>query len=467
LNNDNKVKTVNPSTEEIIQEYEVMTKEQINDRVKIAQNTFQDWNKDTSKRTDFLHDFANELRKDKENLAKTATKEMGKAIKESRSEVEKCAWAIEYYADHGQIFSTGEIVNTDARKSIITFQPLGVIGSIMPWNFPYWQGLRFAAPSLMVGNTIILKPASATMQCGIEIEKTFDKAGVPHGVFQTVVGDSRIAETLIDSNGINAITFTGSVPVGAKVAQRATSKLKKTVLELGGSDPFIVCADADIEKASSGGVKGRFINCGQSCIASKRFIVVKEVVDEFTEKFVQKTEHLRVGDPLSEETDVGPLVNAKSLENMEGIVKRTMKSGAELLTGGKRFNGKGYFFKPTIFKNVSPEMEIAQEEVFGPVAPIITASDEKQALAIANDSKFGLGASIWTQDLEKAEKLSSMIESGIVTVNNVVVSDPRVPFGGIKNSGFGRELSRYGMLEFVNIKSVRFYDQLVHNHHVE
>jgi acyl-CoA reductase-like NAD-dependent aldehyde dehydrogenase len=467
LNNDNKVKTVNPSTEEIIQEYEVMTKEQINDRVKIAQNTFQDWNKDASKRTDFLHDFANELRKDKENLAKTATKEMGKAIKESRSEVEKCAWAIEYYADHGQIFSTGEIVNTDARKSIITFQPLGVIGSIMPWNFPYWQGLRFAAPSLMVGNTIILKPASATMQCGIEIEKTFDKAGVPHGVFQTVVGDSRIAETLIDSNGINAITFTGSVPVGAKVAQRATSKLKKTVLELGGSDPFIVCADADIEKASTGGVKGRFINCGQSCIASKRFIVVKEVADEFTEKFVQKTEHLRVGDPLSEETDVGPLVNVKSLENMEGIVNRTMKSGAELLTGGKRFNGKGYFFKPTIFKNVSPEMEIAKEEVFGPVAPIITANDEKQALAIANDSKFGLGASIWTQDLEKAEKLSSMIESGIVTVNNVVVSDPRVPFGGIKNSGFGRELSRYGMLEFVNIKSVRFYDQLVHNHHVE
>jgi acyl-CoA reductase-like NAD-dependent aldehyde dehydrogenase len=467
LNSDKIIKTVNPATEEIIQEFEVMTKEQIIEKVKKAQNTFQNWKKDSSKRTDLLHDFANELRKDKENLARTATKEMGKAIKESRSEVEKCAWAIEYYADHGQIFSTGEIVNTDARKSIITFQPLGVIGSIMPWNFPYWQGLRFAAPSLMVGNTIILKPASATMQCGIEIEKTFDKAGVSQGVFQTLVGDSRIAETLIDSNGINAITFTGSVPVGAKVAQRATSKLKKTVLELGGSDPFIVCADADIEKASTGAVKGRFINCGQSCIASKRFIVVKKVADEFTEKFVQKTERLRVGDPLSEETDVGPLVNAKSLENMEGIVNRTAKIGAELLTGGERINGKGYFFKPAIFKNVSPEMEIAQEEVFGPVAPIITANDEKQALEIANDSKFGLGASIWTQDLEKAERLSSMVDSGIVTVNNVVVSDPRVPFGGIKNSGFGRELSRYGMLEFVNIKSVRFYDQLVHNHHVE
>ena len=298
-------------------------------------------------------------------------------------------------------------------------------------------------------------------------EKTFDKAGVPQGVFQTVVGDSSIAETLIDSDGINAISFTGSVPVGAKVAQRATSQLKKTVLQLGGSDPFIVCEDADIEKASTGAVKGRFINCGQSCIASKRFIVVKEVADEFTEKFVQKTEQLRVGDPLSEDTDIGPLVNAKSLENMEGIVNRTIKSGAELLTGGKRINGKGFFFCPTVFKDISPEMEIVQEEVFGPVAPIITATDEKQALEIANDSKFGLGASIWSQDLEKAERLSSMVESGIVTVNSVVVSDPRVPFGGIKNSGFGRELSRYGMLEFVNIKSVRSYDQLIHDHQVE
>src|ERR671925_294542 len=392
---------------------------------------------------------------------------MGKAIKEARSEVEKCAWTIEYYADNGELFAKGEVVNTDARKSVVTFEPLGVIGSIMPWNFPYWQGLRFAAPSLMVGNTIVLKPASATMQCGIKIEKTFDRAGVPQGVFQTLVGDSSIAETLIDSEGISAVTFTGSVPVGAKVAQRATSQLKKTVLELGGSDPFIVCEDVDIEKASTGAVKGRFINCGQSCIASKRFIITKKVANEFIEKFVQKTERLKVGDPLSDDTDIGPVVNTKSLENMEGIVNRTIKSGAELLTGGKRINDKGYFFKPTIFKGVSPEMEIAQEEVFGPVAPIIIANDEKQALEIANDSKFGLGASIWTQDLEKAERLSSMVESGIVTVNNVVVSDPRVPFGGIKNSGFGRELSRYGMLEFVNIKSVRFYDQLVHNHHVE
>jgi succinate-semialdehyde dehydrogenase/glutarate-semialdehyde dehydrogenase/succinyl-CoA reductase len=265
----------------------------------------------------------------------------------------------------------------------------------------------------------------------------FNNAEISEGVFQTAVGDSKIAETLIDSTGVNAVTFTGSVPVGAKVAQRATPLLKKTVLELGGSDPFIVCEDADTEKASTGAVKGRFINCGQSCIASKRFIVVKEVADEFTEKFVEKTEKLKVGDPLLDDTDIGPVVNAKSLENMEGIVDRTMKSGAELLTGGERVGNKGYFFSPSIFKNVQPKMEIAQEEIFGPIAPIITAEDEKGAMRIANDSKFGLGACIWTTDLEKAERLSEMVESGIVTVNSMVVSDPRVPFGGIKNSGFG------------------------------
>jgi acyl-CoA reductase-like NAD-dependent aldehyde dehydrogenase len=462
-----KLSTINPATEEVLDEYELISKDQLNDIVKKSKNAFLEWKMDIDKRGDFLYAFAKEFRKNKESLAKTATLEMGKAIKESRSEVEKCAWTIEYFADHGKIFANDEVVNTDARKSIITFQPLGVIGSIMPWNFPYWQGLRFAAPSLMVGNTIVLKPASATMQCGIEIEKTFDKAGVPHGVFQTIVGDSSAAEALIDSDGISAVTFTGSVPVGAKVAGRATSQIKKTVLELGGSDPFIVCEDADIEKASTGAVKGRFINCGQSCIASKRFILVKKVANEFIEKFVEKTEKLKVGDPLSDDTDIGPVVSAKSLENMAGIVKRTVKEGAELLSGGQRIKNKGYFFAPTILKNVLPDMEIAQEEVFGPVAPIITVDDEKEAIRIANDSKFGLGASIWTQDLEKAERLSSTVQSGIVTVNNVVVSDPRVPFGGVKNSGFGRELSRFGMLEFVNIKSVRFYDQLIYEHHVE
>jgi acyl-CoA reductase-like NAD-dependent aldehyde dehydrogenase len=463
---DTKLRTINPTTEAILNEYDIMTKEQINTKVKTSRTAFSEWKNDIDKRVDFLYSFANELKKNLENLARTATQEMGKAIKESRSEVEKCAWAIEYFADNGKIFASDEVVNTDARKSIITFEPIGVIGSIMPWNFPYWQALRFAAPSLMVGNTIVLKPASATMQCGIEIERVFNKSGLADGVFQTLIGDSSIAETLIDSD-INAVTFTGSVQVGGKVAQRATSQLKKTVLELGGSDPFIVCEDADMEKASSGAVKGRFINSGQSCIASKRFIVVRKIANEFIEMFVQKTKKLKVGDPMSNETDIGPLVNINSLKNMESLVAQSVKEGAELLTGGERTGSKGFFYPPTVLKNVSPNMRIASEEVFGPIAPVIIAEDEKEAMKVANDSKYGLGASIWTQDLDKAERMSRAIESGIVTVNNVVISDPRVPFGGIKNSGFGRELSKYGMLEFVNIKSVRFYDQLIHNHYVE
>jgi acyl-CoA reductase-like NAD-dependent aldehyde dehydrogenase len=461
------LKTINPATEEVINTYEIMTKEQINGKAKKAQNAFSKWKTNVQKRADHIHDFAQELRRNKEELARKVTQEMGKAIKEARSEVEKCASVMDYFADNGKVFTTDEVVNTDARKSTITFEPLGVIGSIMPWNFPYWQALRFAAPSLMAGNTIVLKPASASMGCGLEIEKAFSNSGVPDGVFQTVVGDSSIADILINSEDVNAVTFTGSVPAGGKVAQRATSQIKKCVLELGGSDPFIVCEDADIEKASNGAVKGRFINCGQSCIASKRFIVTKNIANEFMEQFVQKTEKLRVGDPLSDDTDLGPLVNASGLKTIDSQVKDSVKEGAEILTGGEQIKSKGYFYKPTVMKKVSPDMRVAQEEVFGPVAPIIVADDEMGAVKVANDSQYGLGASIWTKDLDKAENLSRLIQSGIVTVNNVVISDQRVPFGGVKRSGFGRELSRYGMLEFVNIKSVRFYDQLVHQHHVE
>lgn len=462
-----KVNTINPATEEVISQYEIMVKEQINEKIRKAQKTFEQWKKDINKRIDCLHDLAAELRKNKENLARMATKEMGKAIKESKAEVEKCVWVVEYYADNGPIFMKEETTNTDARKTIVAFQPIGVIGSIMPWNFPYWQALRFASPSLILGNTVVLKPASATMQCGIEIEKSFRKIGAPEGVFQTLVGDSSIADALIDSDDIDAITFTGSVSVGGKVAQRATSQIKKCVLELGGSDPFIVCDDADIDKTSTGAVKGRFLNCGQSCIASKRIIIVKEVANEFVEEFAQKVEKLRVGDPLSDDTDMGPLVNKGSLENIESIVRQSAKDGAHVITGGERIGTKGYFYKPTVIKDVSSKMRIAQEVVFGPVAPIITVDNEAEAIKLANDTQYGLGASIWTQDLDKAEKLSQQIQSGLVTVNNIVASDPRVPFGGVKKSGIGRELSRYGMMEFANIKSVRFYDKLVDYHHVE
>lgn len=469
---DAKIKTINPSTGEIIEEYLIISKEEIIRATKKAKDVFNEWKRNYDNRADFLYGFASELRKNKESLAKTATTEMGKAIKESRSEVEKCAWAIEYFADNARVFLTDEVINTDARKSFVAFEPFGVIASLMPWNFPYWQALRFAAPSLAAGNTIVLKPSSVTMQCGIEIERLFHKIGLPEGVFQTIIASSKEAEYLIDSEYVNAITFTGSVPAGAKVGQRAAAQLKKTVLELGGSDPFIVCKDADIEKASSGAVKGRFINCGQSCIASKRFIVVKSVAKEFKEKFVEKTEKLKVGDPLDDNTDLGPLVNSSAIEHIDGMVKRSLKEGGRLLTGGNPMDirnreKRGYFYSPTILDNVNPNMEIAQEETFGPVAPIITVESESQAIDIANSTRFGLGASIWTKDLDKAERYSRMIESGIVTVNNVVVSDPRVPFGGIKHSGFGRELSRYGLMEFVNIKSVRFYDELLYSHHVE
>jgi succinate-semialdehyde dehydrogenase/glutarate-semialdehyde dehydrogenase/succinyl-CoA reductase len=466
LTNSAELITINPTTEKILNKYTIMTKENVSTIVNKARDAYKEWGKDFDKRIDSLYHVANELRKNKENLSRTATNEMGKAIKEARAEIDKCIWAIEYFADNGKNFIHEESFNTDARKSIIKFEALGVIASIMPWNFPYWQALRFAAPSLVAGNTIVLKPASATMQCGIEIEKTFDKAGLDEGIFKTAIGDSSVAEILVDSD-VNAVTFTGSVPVGAKVAQRATSQLKKTVLELGGSDPFIVCADADIEKASTGAVKGRFINCGQSCIASKRFIVVKNIAKEFIEKFIQKTEKLKVGDPSSDDTDIGPLVNEKALKTIDSQVNDSIKEGAEVFIGGEQMGSKGYFYKPTILGNTTPNMRIVNEEVFGPVAPILIAENEKEAIKLANDSEFGLGASIWTKDLENAEVLSNIIKSGIVSVNNVVVSDPRVPFGGIKKSGFGRELSRYGMLEFVNIKSIRLYDQLIHEHYVE
>jgi succinate-semialdehyde dehydrogenase/glutarate-semialdehyde dehydrogenase/succinyl-CoA reductase len=395
-----------------------------------------------------------------------ATKEMGKVLKEAISEVEKCAWALEFYADNGGTLLSDEILNTDARKSFVTFEPLGIIGSIMPWNFPYWQALRFAAPSLIAGNTIVMKPSSVTMQCGIEIEKACREAGVPDGVFQTLVGGSESANHLIESD-VNAVTFTGSTKVGAMVGQKSASLLKKCVLELGGSDPFIVLEDANVEKAANGAIKGRFINCGQSCVASKRFFVSRKIAKDFIERFVHNTERLQVGDPMVIENDIGPLVNEEALENISSMVEDAKKKGAQILTGGNQIGNKGYFYKPTVLTGLTPEMRISNEETFGPVAPVTIFDDEKDAIRMANDSEYGLGASIWTDNLKKAEQLSKQIESGIVTVNNVVISDPRVPFGGIKQSGFGRELSKYGMLEFVNIKSIRFYDQLIHHHYVE
>ncbi|MEK6981055.1 MAG: NAD-dependent succinate-semialdehyde dehydrogenase [Thermoproteota archaeon] len=462
----NQITTTNPATGEEIAKYTPMDKEQVFQLVGKARRAFPEWKKDYEKRRSYIYELAEYLKKNKIELAKVATSEMGKTIKESSGEVEKCAWALEFYADHGDSFLADEVLNTDARKSFLTFEPLGVIGSIMPWNFPYWQALRFAAPCLMAGNVIVMKPSRVTMQTGIEIEKAFTESGIPDGIFQTVVGSVESANHLIDSD-VNAVTFTGSTDAGAKVGQRAAMNLKKCVLELGGSDPFIVLDDAIIEKAAEGAVKGRFINCGQSCVASKRFFVSKNIAKDFIELFIKKASQLKVGNPTLIETDIGPLSSKGSLETISGIVEDAKEKGAEILLGGSEIDGKGYFYQPTILTNVKPNMRIAKEETFGPVAPITIVENESEAVRLANDTEFGLGASIWTKDLAKAEKISRRIESGIVSVNNVVISDPRIPFGGIKHSGFGRELSRYGMLEFVNIKSVRFYDNLSHHHYVE
>ncbi|MGH1568508.1 MAG: NAD-dependent succinate-semialdehyde dehydrogenase [Nitrosopumilus sp.] len=460
------ISTVNPSTGEEIKTFSTMDKNQVFDLVGKAKRAYPEWKKDYEKRRSYIYNLVDYLKKNKTELATVATSEMGKPLKESIGEIEKCAWALEFYADHGDSFLSDEVLNTDARKSFLTFEPLGVIGSIMPWNFPYWQALRFAAPCLMAGNVIVMKPSRVTMQSGIEIEKAFTESGIPDGIFQTVVGSVESANHLIDSD-VNAVTFTGSTNAGAKVGERAAKNLKKCVLELGGSDPFIVLDDAIIEKAAEGAVKGRFINCGQSCVASKRFFVGKNIADEFIELFIKKASQLKVGDPMSIETDIGPLSSKDGLKTISGIVEDAKEKGAEILLGGSEMDGKGFFYKPTILRNVKSNMRIAQEETFGPVAPITIVENESEAVKFANDSEFGLGASIWTKDLTKADKMSRRIESGIVSVNNVVISDPRIPFGGIKHSGFGRELSRYGMLEFVNLKSVRFYDNLTHHHYVE
>jgi len=460
------ITTVNPTTGEDITTYSAMDRNQVFELVRKAKRAFPEWRKDYEKRRSYVYNLIEYLKKNKVNLARVATDEMGKTIKESIGEVEKCAWALEFYADHGDSFLSDEVLNTDARKSFLTFEPLGVIGSIMPWNFPYWQALRFAAPCLMAGNVIVMKPSRVTMQSGIEIEKAFTESGMPDGIFQTVVGSVDSANHLIDSD-VNAVTFTGSTNAGAKVGERAAVNLKKCVLELGGSDPFIVLDDAIIEKAAEGAVKGRFINCGQSCVASKRFFVGKNIAKDFIELFIKKASQLKIGDPTSIETDIGPLSSKDGLDTISGIVEDAKAKGAEILLGGSEMEGKGFFYKPTILTNVKSNMRIATEETFGPVAPITIVEDESEAIRLANDVEFGLGATIWTKDLAKAEKMSRRIDSGIVSVNNVVVSDPRIPFGGIKHSGFGRELSRYGMLEFVNIKSVRFYDNLVHHHYVE
>src|SRR5918996_1695958 len=369
------------------------------------------------------------------------------------AEIEKCAWVCDYYADHAEAFLRDEIIPTEFRKSFVSFEPLGVVAGIMPWNFPFWQVMRYAVPTLTAGNVGILKHSSISLGSAIKIEQAFMDAGFPENIFQAVVGDYRAGEALVQSN-IDAISITGSVDTGKRVAELASKDLKKFVLELGGSDPFIVLDDADLNQTAYMATQSRLLNTGQSCIAAKRFIVVKEVADKFTKLFVENTEAEEVGDPMDPKTTVGPLVRESQRKALSVQVDDAKNKDGKILTGGNSVQGDGYFYEPTIVSNVTHNMKIVREEVFGPAAPIIVVNNEDEAVAEANNSEFGLGASIWTNNLERGMRLARQVQSGIVSINEMVRSDPRLPFGGTKISGIGRELSEFGIKEFVNIKSV-------------
>jgi succinate-semialdehyde dehydrogenase/glutarate-semialdehyde dehydrogenase len=379
---------------------------------------------------------------------------MGKSITEAEAEVEKCAWNCDFFAENAERFLTDEIVPSNASESYVAFRPLGVVLAIMPWNFPYWQVFRFAAPTLMAGNTTVLKHASNVSRVALEIERIFQEAGLPQGVLRTVLVPGSETGRLIEDSRIAAVTLTGSEAAGVEVAATSGHVLKKTVLELGGSDPFIVLEDADLDEAAQVAVTARFQNNGQSCIAAKRFIVVDSVAEAFEQKFVANTARLKVGDPLEYDTRIGPLARKDLQETLDQQVQQSIRQGAKVLIGGKAREGKGNFYEPTILTNVTPQMSVFTDETFGPVAAVIRARDTEHALELANDSNFGLSSNLWTRNIEQARELTARIEAGGVFINGMTASDPRLPFGGVKRSGYGRELSSFGIREFVNVQTV-------------
>jgi acyl-CoA reductase-like NAD-dependent aldehyde dehydrogenase len=447
--------SINPSTEEIMGSYQLHTEEQIEKTLSEAQKAFLAWKEESfSKRSDLMRKAASCLRQNKLKYAGLMTAEMGKPIAESEFEVEKCAWNCEFYAENAERFLSKDPRVSSATESYIQYMPLGVILAIMPWNYPFWQVFRFAAPALMAGNTAILKHASNVPQCALAIEEIFREAGFPAGAFQTLFVPGARVSKLIEHPAIAAITLTGSESAGSQAASCAGRVLKKTVMELGGSDPFIVLADADLDLAIKTGVRARYQNAGQSCIAAKRFIVVEPIFQEFQNRFVQAVRDLKTGDPSDRFTQIGPLARAEFIVDLERQIRESVAKGAVLAIGGNRGKGKGYYFEPTVLTEVQPDMPAGCEELFGPVAALIRARDTEDAIQIANSTPFGLGSSLWTSDLEAAKQLACRIEAGQVFVNYMVFSDPRLPFGGIKRSGYGRELSELGIREFVNIQTV-------------
>jgi succinate-semialdehyde dehydrogenase/glutarate-semialdehyde dehydrogenase len=450
------LQSINPTNGELIKSYEEYSLEHIREIIELSHNAYLNHSLSSyEERSTKLKNASLILRKEKEEFAKLMTLEMGKTISQARSEVEKCAWVCDYYADNAKEFLKDEIVETDASKSYVTYNPIGLVLAIMPWNFPFWQVFRFAAPNLMAGNGGILKHASNVSGCGLAIEKIFKESGFDENLFRTILISSNKMKTVVENYRIKAVTLTGSTPAGKSIASTAGNVLKKTVLELGGSDPYLILKDADIDQSVKACATARLINAGQSCIAGKRFIVVKEVAEEFTQKFLGEMSAKKMGDPFDESNDLGPQAKNDLRDELHQQVLRSVELGAKVLLGGNIPEGKGAYYPPTLLVNVKKGMPAFDEELFGPVAPLIIANDEEDAINIANDTVFGLGAALFSNDIEHAEMIAkNRIKAGSCFVNSFVKSDPRLPFGGINDSGYGRELSPFGIKEFVNIKTV-------------
>lgn len=447
--------SINPTTGELLHEYEQHSDEVVESKLQLAAETFREYRKmPFAQRAKMMAKAAQILESGKETLGRMMTEEMGKTLKSAIQEAEKCAFGCRYYAEHAERFLADEEAKTNATRSYVRYQPLGPVLAVMPWNFPFWQVFRFAAPALMAGNVAVLKHASNVPQCALAIEEVFSQADFPHGVFQTLlIGSDRVNKVIADAR-IKAVTLTGSVGAGSSVATTAGKELKKTVLELGGSDPFIVMPSADLDKAVETAVQARIINNGQSCIAAKRFIVDEKIAEQFEQKFVQRMAAVKMGDPVEPGTELGPLATADGVRTLQEQVNKTVQMGARILLGGKRANRQGNFFEPTVLSEIPEGSPVYEDELFGPVASLFRAQGMADAVRIANNSPFGLGACAWTNDETEREIFINEIESGLAFINSMVASDPRIPFGGVKHSGYGRELSHHGIREFVNVKTV-------------